>query len=101
MDLSKVGLVTLSACEMGLGKVSRGDEVWGFTRTFFAAGARGLVVSLWTVGDVSTSRLMENFYAGLRADSAQQALRAAQLELVRSAEHKHPFFWAAFNVEGD
>lgn len=101
MDLSKVGLVTLSACETGLGKVSRGDEVWGFTRTFFAAGARGVVVSLWPVGDVSTSRLMEKFYAGLRADSAQQALRAAQLDLLRSADHTHPFFWAAFNIEGD
>jgi CHAT domain-containing protein/predicted negative regulator of RcsB-dependent stress response len=101
MDLSKVGLVTLSACETGLGKVSRGDEIWGFTRTFFAAGARGVVVSLWPVGDVSTSRLMEKFYAGLRADSAQQALRVAQLDILRSAEYSHPFFWAAFNIEGD
>jgi CHAT domain-containing protein len=101
MDLSKVGLVTLSACETGLGKVSRGDEIWGFTRTFFAAGARAVIVSLWPVVDVSTSRLMDKFYTGLRADSAQQALRAAQLDLLRSAEYSHPFFWAAFNLEGD
>lgn len=93
--------MTLSACETGLGKVSRGDEIWGFTRTFFAAGARGVVVSLWSVGDVSTAQLMQKFYSGLRTDSAQQALRTAQLDLLRSAEHTHPFFWAAFKIEGD
>jgi CHAT domain-containing protein len=101
MNLSKVDLVTLSACESGLGKVSRGDEVWGFTRSFFAAGTRSLIASLWPVGDVSTSRLMEKFYDRLRSDNAQQALRAAQLDLLQSAEYSHPFFWAAFNIEGD
>jgi CHAT domain-containing protein len=101
MDLSKAGLVTLSACETGLGRVSRGDEVWGFTRSFFAAGSRSLVVSLWPVGDASTSRLMQKFYEGLRSDSAQQALRAAQLDILHSPEYSHPFFWAPFNIVGD
>src|SRR3546814_2152057 len=49
LDLDGVALVTLSACESGLGRVTDGDEVLGFTRAFLSAGSSGLVVSLWPV----------------------------------------------------
>ena len=94
-------LVTLSACETGLGKVSSGDDVVGFTRGFLYAGARSIVSSLWKVDDRATGELMQRFYAALeRHRDKRQALREAQLEL-RKAGYAHPYYWAAFNIIGE
>lgn len=101
MRLPAASLVTLSACETGLGKVSNGDEMWGFTRSFLAAGAPTLVVSLWAVADESTERFMTRFYQARREGSARAAAREAQLALVKDPAYSHPFFWGAFNVIGD
>lgn len=101
MNLSKVRLATLSACDSGLGRVSRGDELWGFTRSFLGAGSRSLVVSLWPVEDLSTSLLMAKFYEELRETDPPRALRVAQLAVMRRGEYRHPFFWAPFTVVGD
>ncbi|MCP3956757.1 MAG: CHAT domain-containing protein [bacterium] len=77
-------LVTLSACETGLGEEVGGEGLVGLTRAFQYAGARSIVASLWSVSDRSTSALMERFYAHLRAGrSKDEALRAAQLDLLR------------------
>ena len=78
-----------------------GDELWGFTRSFLAAGSRTLLVSLWPVEDETTSRLMARFYQRLREDGARTALRGAQLELLAEPRTRDPFFWAAFNMVGD
>jgi len=101
MDLTRASLVTLSACDTGLGRVSRGDEVWGFTRAFLNAGASALVVSLWPVADDSTPLLMEHFYRSLREQPARRALRAGQLAVLRAPRTAHPFFWAPFSLVGD
>jgi len=55
-------LVTLSACETGLGNISQGDELVGLSRAFLFAGASSVIVSLWAVADYPTSLLMVNFY---------------------------------------
>lgn len=91
-------LVTLSACETGLGQVASGDDVVGLGRGFLYAGARSIVVSLWSVGDEATSYLMLRFYANLRSADKRQALRAAQLETRN--RYPHPFFWGAFYLIG-
>lgn len=101
MNLQNAGLVTLSACESGLGKVSRGDEIWGFTRSFLSAGAGSLLVSLWPVADDSTEKLMTSFYRGLDGKSRRASMRSAQLELIKDPSFSHPYFWAAFNLLGD
>lgn len=93
--------MTLSACDTGIGRVSRGDEIWGFTRAFLSAGSPALVVSLWPVEDEATARTMEQFYGGLRSGPARSALRAAQLTLLRDSRTAHPFFWAPFVLVGD
>ena len=102
MTLDAVSLVTLSACETGLGKVSRGDEIWGFTRSFLSAGAPSLVVSLWPVADESTEKLMRRFYSEMsNGTDKRRALQAAQLEVLRDPRFAAPYFWAAFNLVGD
>src|SRR3546814_4205066 len=62
LDLDGVALVTLSACESGLGRVTDGDEVLGFTSAFLSAGSSGLVVSLWPVADDATPLPMPTLY---------------------------------------
>ena len=101
MSLHTVGLIALSACESGLGTVSRGDEIWGFTRSFLSAGSPALLVSLWPVADESTERLMTRFYQELGKGEARAALRNAQIEVMKDPKFSHPFFWAPFNLVGD
>jgi CHAT domain-containing protein len=102
VDLGEVALVTISACESGLGRIARGDEILGFTRSFFSAGAPALIVSLWPVGDNSTAVLMRTLYAQLAAgDEAVLAMQAAQQKVLSEPRFRHPFFWAPFNLTGD
>lgn len=75
-------LVTLSACESGLGAERAGEGLIGLTSAFQYAGARAVLSSLWLVSDRSSAELMSRFYASLAAGRpADEALRAAQLEL--------------------
>ncbi|MDQ3281253.1 MAG: CHAT domain-containing protein [Acidobacteriota bacterium] len=97
-------LVVLSACETALGKPTGGEGLVGLTRAFQYAGARSVLASLWSVSDTSTAQLMEHFYGALRAGkSKDEALRAAQMQLMRNgdASVKHPYHWAAFELVGD
>ena len=83
MDLN-ANLVVLSGCETGLGKLSTGDELVGLTRAFIYAGTPSVVASLWSVDDSSTAHLMASFYRNLKTMSKVEALRQAQLELIRA-----------------
>lgn len=91
-------LVTLSACETGLGKIANGDDVVGLTRGFLYAGSRSIVASLWSVDDQATATLMQAFYGNLKSMNKREALRQAQIK-AREA-FPHPFFWAAFQLTG-
>jgi CHAT domain-containing protein len=82
MDL-KASLVVLSACETGLGKLSSGDELVGLTRAFIYAGTPSVVASLWNVEDSSTAQLMASFYKNLKTMTKVEALRQAQLQLIK------------------
>ncbi len=93
-------LVTLSACDTALGKEMGGEGLVGLTRAFQYAGAHSVLASLWGVADYSTARFMERFYGYLRGGkSKDEALRAAQTDQIR--KKSHPFFWAAFELNGD
>ncbi len=97
-------LVTLSACETGLGQMYRGEGIVSVARAFASAGARSIVQSQWTVSDAQTRRLMELFYqnlkTGLPKDRALQKARSAYLATYRG-ELAHPYFWAGFILIGD
>jgi len=91
-------LVTLSACETGLGKVANGDDVIGLTRGFLYAGARSIVASLWEVDDAATEQLMLSFYGNLQTHDKREALRLAQINT--RANYPDPMYWAAFQIVG-
>ncbi len=95
-------LVTLSACETGLGREAAGEGLIGLTRAFQYAGARSVLASLWAVSDRSTAELMARFYALLRAGrSKDAALAEAQRGLLEGGPFSHPYHWAAFELTGD
>lgn len=92
-------LVTLSACETGVGRLLRGEGLMALSRAFFYAGARNVAGALWNVNDRSTAELMRNLYAGIeRGQAPEEALRAAKLKLLRGSETlwRDPHYWAAF-----
>jgi len=91
-------LVTLSACETGLGDIASGDDVIGLSRGFIYAGARSVVASLWPVADEQTAFLMERFYFNLRTMGKAKALGQAQIDT--KDKYPHPVYWAAFQVTG-
>jgi len=91
-------LVVLSACETGLGQLSRGDELVGLQRAFLYAGTPAVVTTLWKVDDRASFELIRAFYDRLDAGGPVAALRQAQLETQRA--FPHPFAWAAFGLTG-
>ena len=93
-------LITLSACDTGLGKIEMGDDVVGITRGFMYAGANTIVSSLWQVDDEATGMLMQNFYKQLKNSDKRTALRNAQLAL-RNGSKSQPYYWAAFQLTGN
>ena len=101
-----VELLTLSACNTGLGD---GSEVEGFGTLAQRKGAKAVVASLWPVADESTSQLMQEFYRireSSRGMTKLEALRQAQLKLLHgdgtaAAPHAHPFYWAPFFLMGN
>lgn len=96
-------LVTLSACETGIGEMKRGEGIISLARAFAYAGAKSIVTSLWSVNDASTKDLMVFFYTNLQSglpkdESLAQAKRQLMAQKPGSA---HPYYWAAFVVIGD
>ncbi|MBX2865344.1 MAG: CHAT domain-containing protein, partial [Leptolyngbyaceae cyanobacterium MAG.088] len=91
-------LVVLSACDTGRGQIT-GDGVVGLSRSFLAAGAPSVMVSLWQVPDEATSAMMVSFYKQLLAgkDNAH-ALRQAMLSMFEN--YPEPLNWAAFTLVG-
>jgi CHAT domain-containing protein len=96
-------LVVLSACQTGLGKLIRGEGMVGLTRAFMYAGTPTVLVSLWSVSDVSTATLMGEFYKNLIKEKLGKtdALRNAQLFMLSDEKFAHPFYWAPFVLIGD
>ncbi len=120
MEIPKLELVVLSACETGLGEVAGGEGLLGMQRAFQVAGARTVIASLWKVDDRATQALMADFYKEAWAPdkiiSRAEALRQAQLKMLREGAKRGvvreldagkgtrrlpPRYWAAFVLSGD
>jgi tetratricopeptide (TPR) repeat protein len=91
-------LVTLSACQTGLGDISQGDDIIGLSRAFIYAGSPSVIVSLWSVADQPTALLMTTFYKNLDNHSLEEALGIAQREVLKN--YPAPFYWAPFQLIG-
>jgi CHAT domain-containing protein/tetratricopeptide (TPR) repeat protein len=96
-------LVVLSACETGLGKEVDGEGLVGLARGFMYAGASRVVASLWNVDDQATAQVMSYFYKNMLADGMRPAaaLRAAQVKMWKQRRWNAPYFWAAFQIQGE
>jgi CHAT domain-containing protein len=102
LNLWGTKLVTLSACDTGVGEVKNGEGVYGLRRAFVLAGAETLVMSLWPVSDYVTRQLMTDYYSGLKKGVGRgEALRQAQLTMLKRKGRQHPFYWASFIQAGE
>jgi CHAT domain-containing protein len=103
VDLSRVSLVTLSACDTERGKVIRGEGVEGFSRAILAAGAASAVTTQWSVADRAGAEFMAQFYYALGSrHSKAAALREAKLRFLRTGHAwSHPYYWSAYVLNGD
>jgi CHAT domain-containing protein/Tfp pilus assembly protein PilF len=102
LNLWGTKLVTLSACDTGVGKVKNGDGVYGLRRALVLAGAEAQIISLWPVSDRATQELMVSYYRKLQEGQGRgEALRQAQLEMFRKVNRRHPYYWACFIQSGE
>jgi CHAT domain-containing protein/Tfp pilus assembly protein PilF len=102
LDLRGTMLVVLSACDTGVGEVKNGEGVQGLRRALVLAGSESQVMSLWAVLDNTGKDLMTPYYEALRQGKGRSdGLRQAQLQMLRSEDRRHPFYWAAFIQSGE
>ncbi len=102
--LKNVDLVVLSACQTGLGRtLGSGVEILGLSYQMQAAGTRVAIASLWKVDDAGTQALMDAFYGELQKGDVPiaEALRRAQVSLIKSPNYNHPNYWSAFFAIGN
>lgn len=94
-------VVALTACQTGLGRNVSGEGVMGLGRAFQYAGAKSVLVSLWSVAEESTTMLVEKFFQYLKeGKTKREAVRLARADVRRSG-YEHPFFWSPFILIGD
>jgi tetratricopeptide (TPR) repeat protein len=102
LNLANTKLVTLSACDTGLGTITTGEGIYGLRRALVIAGAESQVISLWKVADDATKDLMINYYTRLKKGGGRSvALHQAQRDMLKSEKYSHPYYWAAFIPSGD
>lgn len=96
-------LVTLSACETGIGRIQGEEGVTNLARNFLVAGARSVVASLWDADDRFTATLMSHFYKHIAlGETVAESLRGSQMEILAEfGGDTKPYFWAGFTVIGD
>jgi CHAT domain-containing protein len=95
-------LVTLSACQTGIGPMEGEAGVMSLEQAFLMAGAKAVVASLWNVEDQSTTILMEGFYRHLAEhEDKAMALAHAKQDFLEQHRNLSAFYWAGFVIEGE
>ncbi|BAY23304.1 TPR repeat protein [Calothrix sp. NIES-2100] len=103
LDQSKsniIELLFLSACQTAAGD---NRAVLGLAGVAVRAGARSTIASLWDIDDEATSEFVGLFYRELKDGniSKAEALRLAQLKLLKDPKYKAPRFWSAYVLIGN
>jgi len=94
-------VVTLVACQTGLGRQVSGEGTMGMGRAFQYAGARSVLMSMWSVAEDSSIQLVQAFFRYLAQGKGKvEALKLARADL-RNSGYDHPFFWAPFILVGE
>lgn len=94
-------LVVLSSCRSGLGVIDESEGVIGMQKSFFEAGAKSVVVSLWDVNDKYTSLFMQSFYKYISEGfDKSEALQKAKI-FFKENYSANPYYWSAFVLSGD
>ena len=100
LDLN-ADVVALTACQRGLGKHISGEGTISMGRAFQYAGARSVLMTLWTVAESSSVMLVESFFKHLNSGMGKlEALQLARKE-IGATGYDHPFFWAPFILVGE
>ena len=98
-------MITLSACQTGIGENRKGEGIISLSRSFSFAGTGNINTSLWNVSDAKTSKLMKFFYQNIAdGHTKDQAMRKAKQKFIESYSNNmqvHPFFWTAMISIGD
>jgi CHAT domain-containing protein len=104
LDLA-ADLVTLSACETGVGTLKKGEGAISLARAFFYSGAKSLVYTLWNINDASSTFIMGSFYEkltkGMSKDMALQDAKLAFLKENGETALVHPYYWSGFIIQGN
>ena len=93
-------IAILSACDTGQGEIT-GDGVIGLSRSLIAAGVPSVLVSLWSVDDASTAKLMTGFYQNWQQQGLDKATALRQAMLQLKEEYPEPYYWGAFTLIGE
>jgi len=96
-------IVSLSACETGLGKLLGGEGLVSFSRGFFFSGTKFIMVSLWQVGDLSTSVVMKNFYgryAKRKKRDIYTSFQKSRIKIIKSKKNNKLTDWFPFILVG-
>jgi len=94
-------MVALTACQTGLGKNISGEGTMGMGRAFQYAGAKSVLMSLWSVEESSSVDLVEGIFRNIKEGKNKlEALKLARDE-IRKQGYDHPFFWASFILVGE
>jgi TPR repeat protein len=94
-------VVALTACQTGLGKRISGEGTMGMGRAFQYAGAKSVLMSMWSVSEESSVKLVESFFKHLETGKSKiEALQLARRD-IRKAGFDHPFFWSSFILAGE
>src|SRR5207244_11813767 len=102
LDRQGTEMLVLSQCRMADGVPSSGEGVFGMRRAAAIAGVKTFVAPLWKIADATEQALMDRFYKELSAGKGRaEALRQAQLQLLRSPGTSSFLEWAPVILSGD
>jgi len=101
LNLKRTRLTTLAACLTGQVALREGEEHVGLLQAMMTAGVQTVVASLWVVDDAATRALFEAFYTRQATLNAPAEAMRDACQLLRNTEAwQHPYYWAAFAVNG-
>jgi CHAT domain-containing protein len=101
ISLMNTKLAVFSACSTEKTADGSFDDSQSLVHSFLRAGVHRVVASRWDVDSAATETLMNEFYDRLLSGTpTAQALRLSELQIQKSKDHSHPYYWAPFSLFG-